>query len=54
MLTLEDRLEQVATFRGVLAENKDPLILAAVKDCPFTYRESAIEVQTVQDRLKFA
>jgi len=51
MHTLEHRLAQVAALRAVLAENKDRLIQAALQDCAFTYRESAIEVETVQDRL---
>jgi betaine-aldehyde dehydrogenase len=51
MLTLENRLEQVAALRAVLAQNKDNLIRAALLDCAFTHRESALEVATVQDRL---
>ncbi len=51
MLPLPHRLEQVATLRTVLARNKDNLIRAALLDCAFTYRESALEVATVQDRL---
>jgi len=51
MLTLSHRLEQVATLRTVLAQNKDNLIRAALRDCAFTYRESALEVATVEDRL---
>ncbi|MBI4644871.1 MAG: hypothetical protein HY743_14340 [Deltaproteobacteria bacterium] len=51
MLTLENRLEQVAALRAVLAQNKDLLIRAALRDCAFTYRESALEVETVEDRL---
>jgi acyl-CoA reductase-like NAD-dependent aldehyde dehydrogenase len=51
MLTLADRLEQVATLRGVLAQHQDLLIQAALKDCAFTHRESALEVETVQERL---
>jgi acyl-CoA reductase-like NAD-dependent aldehyde dehydrogenase len=51
MQTLENRLEQVAALRAVLVKNKDNLIQAALRDCAFTYRESALEVATVQDRL---
>jgi betaine-aldehyde dehydrogenase len=51
MLTLEQRLEQVAALRAVLAQNKENLIRAALQDCAFTYRESALEVETVKDRL---
>ena len=51
MLTLEHRLEQVANLRTILAQNKDNLIKAALLDCAFTYRESALEVETVEDRL---
>jgi len=51
MLTLEHRLEQVASLRAILVRNKDNLIRAALKDCAFTYRESALEVDTVDDRL---
>ena len=51
MLTLEHRLEQVAALRAALAQNKDNLIRAALRDCAFTYRESALEVETVEDRL---
>ena len=51
MLTLEHRLEQVAALRAALAQNKDLLIRTALRDCAFTYRESALEVETVKDRL---
>jgi betaine-aldehyde dehydrogenase len=51
MKTLADRLEQVATLKETLRRNKEALIMAAVQDCAFTYRESAMEVDTIQDRL---
>jgi betaine-aldehyde dehydrogenase len=51
MLTLAQRLEQVAALRAALAQNKENLIRAALLDCAFTYRESALEVETVEDRL---
>jgi betaine-aldehyde dehydrogenase len=51
MLTLEQRLDRVATLKETLLRNREALIKAAIQDCAFTYRESAIEVDTVQDRL---
>jgi len=51
MPTLEHRLEQVAALRTILAQNKENLIRAALLDCAFTYRESALEVDTVEERL---
>jgi len=51
MLTLEHRLEQVAALRAALAQHEDLLIQAALRDCAFTHRESALEVATVADRL---
>ncbi|HZE21176.1 MAG TPA: aldehyde dehydrogenase family protein [Desulfobaccales bacterium] len=51
MMTLEHRLDQVATLKETLLRNREALIKAAIQDCAFTYRESAIEVDTVQDRL---
>jgi betaine-aldehyde dehydrogenase len=51
MMTLSDRLDQVATLKETLLRNREGLIKAAIQDCAFTYRESAIEVDTVQDRL---
>ncbi|MDP3182299.1 MAG: aldehyde dehydrogenase family protein [Desulfobaccales bacterium] len=51
MLTLEQRLEQVDELRTRLVKNQAALINAAIQDCAFTYRESALEVETVQERL---
>jgi betaine-aldehyde dehydrogenase len=51
MMTLTDRLDQVGTLKETLLRNREALIKAAIQDCAFTYRESAIEVDTVQDRL---
>jgi betaine-aldehyde dehydrogenase len=51
MQTLEYRLEQVAALKAVLVQHKDNLIQAARRDCAFTYRESALEVETVEERL---
>jgi betaine-aldehyde dehydrogenase len=51
MLTLARRLDQVERLRAVLGENQEALINAAIQDCAFTYRESAMEAATVHDRL---
>lgn len=51
MVTLVNRLDRVARLRETLLRNKEALIKAASLDCAFTYRESAMEVNTVQDRL---
>lgn len=51
MVTLVNRLDRVAKLRETLLRNKEALIKAAILDCAFTYRESAMEVNTVQDRL---
>jgi betaine-aldehyde dehydrogenase len=51
MLTLTERLEKVATLKESLLRHREALIQAAIQDCAFTYRESALEVDTVQDRL---
>lgn len=51
MVTLVNRLDRVARLRETLLRNKEALIKAAILDCAFTYRESAMEVNTVQDRL---
>lgn len=51
MRTLADRLQQVDRLRETLLNQREALIRAAIQDCAFTYRESAIEVDTVQDRL---
>ena len=50
-MTLTERLERVATLKETLLRHREALIMAAVHDCAFTYRESALEVDTVQDRL---
>lgn len=51
MLPLGKRLEQVGNLREILLKNQEALIKAAIQDCAFTYRESALEVETVQERL---
>jgi len=51
MVTLVNRLDRVDRLRETLLKNKEALIKAAILDCAFTYRESAMEVNTVQDRL---
>jgi len=51
MLALDKRLEQVENLKEILLKNREALINAAIQDCAFTYRESALEVETVQDRL---
>jgi betaine-aldehyde dehydrogenase len=51
MMPLANRLEKVATLKETLLRHREALIRAAIQDCAFTYRESAMEVDTVQDRL---
>src|SRR5450759_5268465 len=51
MVTLVNRLDRVAILRETWLRNEEALIKAASLDCAFTYRESAMEVNTVQDRL---
>jgi betaine-aldehyde dehydrogenase len=51
MMILANRLERVARLKETLLRNRENLINAALHDCAFTYRESALEVDTVQDRL---
>ncbi len=51
MMDLANRLDRVATLKETLLRNREALIQAAIQDCAFTYRESALEVDTVQDRL---
>ena len=51
MLALEPRLARVTELRTALWQNREALIGAAIEDCAFTYRENAMEVQTIQDRL---
>jgi len=51
MMTLANRLEKVAILKETLLRHREVLIRAAIQDCAFTYRESAMEVDTVQDRL---
>jgi betaine-aldehyde dehydrogenase len=51
MVPLEDRLDRVAKLRDLLGQHREALIQAALKDCAFTYRESALEVDTVEERL---
>jgi betaine-aldehyde dehydrogenase len=50
-MTLANRLERVAQLKNTLLRHREALIAAAIHDCAFTYRESALEVDTVQDRL---
>jgi succinate-semialdehyde dehydrogenase/glutarate-semialdehyde dehydrogenase len=51
MLPLAKRLEQVGNLREELLKRREALIQAAILDCAFTYRESALEVETIQERL---
>jgi betaine-aldehyde dehydrogenase len=51
MLALEQRLARVEELRAALWENRESLITAAIQDCAFTYRESAMEAETIQERL---
>jgi betaine-aldehyde dehydrogenase len=51
MVSLTQRLQQVEELRAVLWQHKDVLINAAIQDCAFTYRESFLEAETIQERL---
>jgi betaine-aldehyde dehydrogenase len=54
MMSLSSRLDQVATLRETLLLNRETLIRAGIQDCAFTYRESAIEVDLVQELAGFS
>ena len=52
MTGIEERLERVQRLRAKMEEKRDELILIAIRDTGFTYRECSIEVDVSLKNLK--